>query len=85
MIYDFLKKSVKLIYSKLNFATWENIYKQLQKKDKPNILMGTMRLLRIEITLTWARQIVIIDLNYNAYLNDQVEKKIFELDNLMNL
>ncbi len=38
--------------------------------------METMRLLRIGITLTQARQIIIIDLNYNAYLSDQAEKRI---------
>ncbi len=38
--------------------------------------MGTMHLLGTGITLTRARQIVIIDLDYNTYLSDQAEKRI---------
>ncbi len=64
------------MHSKLNFATRENIYKRFQEEDKPDILMGTMRLLGTGITLTRARQIVIIDLNYNACSSNQAEKRI---------
>ena len=67
------------MHSKLNFANWENIYKQFQKVDKLDILKETMHLLKTEITLTQARQIIIINLNYNVYLNNQVEKKISQI------
>ncbi len=64
------------MHSKLNFATRENIYKRFQEENKPDILMETMRLLGTGITLTRGRQIVYIDLDYNACSSDQVEKRI---------
>ncbi len=67
------------MHSKLNFATRENIYKRFQEEDKPDILMGTMRLLGTGIILTQARQIVIIDLDYNACSNNQAEKRISQI------
>ncbi len=39
-------------------------------------MIKTMRLLGIGITLTQIRQIVIIDLDNNAYSNNQAEKSI---------
>ncbi len=67
------------MHNKLNFATRENIYKQFQEENKPDIFMETMRLLGTGITLTQARQMVIIDLNYNACLSNQVEKRISQI------
>lgn len=67
---------VKLVHSKLNFATQENAYKRFQEEDTPDILIGTMRLLGTGITLTRVRQIVIVDLDYNASLSNQAEKNI---------
>ncbi len=64
------------MYNKLNFATQENIYKWFQEQDKLDILMRTMRLLGTRITLTRTRQIVIIDLDYNACSSNQAEKRI---------
>ncbi len=62
--HDFPQKLVDLVHSKLNFATCENIFKRFQEEDKPDILMETMHLLGIGITLTRARQIVIINVDY---------------------
>ncbi len=67
---------VKSINSKLNFAIQKNISKQFQEENKPDGLMRTMCLLGIGIILTQARQIVIINLDYNGYLSNQAEKKI---------
>ncbi len=41
--------------------------------------MGTMHLLGTGITLTQARQIIIINLDYNACLSDQAEKRISQI------
>ncbi len=38
--------------------------------------MKMICLLKTGITLTWAKQIVLIDLNSNTYSRDQVEKRI---------
>lgn len=38
--------------------------------------MGMMRLLETEMTLTQLKQIVIIDLDYNAYSSNQMENRI---------
>lgn len=54
---------------KMKFASREQIYKWFQEDDSPEILVGTMRL------LTRARQIVIVDLDYDASSGIQVEKK----------
>ncbi len=67
------------MHNKLNFVTRENIYKRFQEEDKPDILMGMIRLLGTGITLTQARQIVIIDLDYNPCLSNQVEKRISQI------
>ncbi len=64
------------MYNKLNFAIWENTYKRFQKEDKPDILIGMMRLSGIGITLTQVKQNVIFDKFYNACSSNQVEKRI---------
>ena len=60
----------------MSFATRDKIYKRFQEEDTPDVLLGTMRLLGTEITLTRARQIVIVDLDYNTSSSNQAEKKI---------
>ena len=60
----------------MTFATREEIYRKFQEDDTPDVLLGTMRLLGTGITLTRARQIVIVDLDYNASSGDQAEKRI---------
>lgn len=58
----------------MSFATQEEIYKRFQENDTPDVLLGTIRLLGKGITtLTRARQIVIVDLDYNASLGDLAE------------
>ncbi len=42
--------------------------------------MGTMHLLGTGITLTRAREIVLIDLDYNACSNDQAENRISQIE-----
>lgn len=78
--HDFLKKLVELVYGKLNFATQENINKQFQEENKLDILMEIIRLLRIEILLTLARQIIIINLHYNTCLSNQAKKRISQIE-----
>lgn len=41
--------------------------------------MGMMCLMGTEIILTQTRQIIIVDLDYNAYLSNQAEKKISQI------
>ena len=65
-----------LVYSKMTFVTWEEIYRKFQEDNIPDVLLGIMRLLRMGITLTRARQIVIVDLDYNASSSGQVGKRI---------
>lgn len=60
----------------MSFATREEIYKRFQENDTPDVLLGTIRLLGKGITLTRARQSVIVDLDYNASSGDQAEKRI---------
>ena len=65
------------MHSKFKFATQENTYQRFQEDNTPDILLGIMRLLgRRRITLNWATQIVIFNLNYNACSSNQAEKKI---------
>ena len=60
----------------MNFVAREEIYRQFQENDTPDVLLRTLRLLGTGITLTHARQIVIVDLDYNASSSDQAEKRI---------
>lgn len=60
----------------MSFATREEIYNRFQENDTPDVLLGTICLLGKGITLTRARQIVIVDLDYNASSGDQAEKRI---------
>ncbi len=64
------------MHSKLNFTTRENTYKQFQEEAKSDILMGTICLWGTRITLTQTRQIIIINLDYNACSSNQVKINI---------
>lgn len=77
-------KIVKLVHSKMSFTTRDEIYKQFQEEDNTDVLLRTICLLETGIILTHARQIIIMDLNYNIFLSDQIKKRIFGLAELMN-
>lgn len=68
---------VKLVHNKFNFAFWKSIYKDFQEEDILDILMEMMRLLETEIILIQTKEIIIVDLDYNAFSSNQVEKRIF--------
>lgn len=60
-------------------------FSHFSEKDTQNILIRVIRSFGIEISLAQVKQIIIVDLDYNAYLSNPVEKKFLVLDNLINL
>lgn len=55
-----------------------------QKEDMLKKLIKTIFLLKIDIILIRAKQIVIVDLNYHIFSNNQAEKKFLILGKSIN-
>ncbi len=65
-----------LIMARQNLEERQDLVNAFQDDSKtkypicPEIIVGMMRLMRIGINLTWAWQIIIVDLKYTSYIEE---------------